>query len=155
MKWTLASLVLLLSGAFGSSREMPVDQDSRAYVDAFGTVHATRASPRGGAFMKAPGNPGFLINVRNWDTTQPLVSITGFVGFSPNSTTRVVSVKARTVAADGREDPRLPIGEASVDERGMIHVENFALQPAEAIALYVTLSATPTGAYGFSFEARY
>ena len=155
MKWIISALALILSGAFVTELPKEAPQDSRVMVDALGTVRATRDNPRGGAFFGAPGNAGFVLHIRNWDGTQPMRSITGLVGFSPNSPTRVVGVKVHTVAADGREDPRLPIGEASVDARGLIQVENLSLQPAEGVALYVTLSSVPKDPYGFSFEAKY
>ena len=71
----LAMVAACILTSFAVTRE-EAPQDSRRYVDALGRVHVTSGSPRGGAILEMPGNPGFLIDIRNWDAERSVRSMT-------------------------------------------------------------------------------
>jgi hypothetical protein len=162
MKTRLAVLVGLLSWlGVQDAREVSTQptivwsQDTRGLLDALGTVYTSSVNSKGGGFFQGSGNPGFVIHIRNWDPTQSVRSLAGIVGFSPNSPIRVLSAAAQKLSADGSEASPKPTDLVTVDERGVIHMASGLLRPAETLVLEVRLSATPSGPYGFAFNAEY
>src|SRR6478736_1645642 len=132
MKSTVSSFALaiaLMAAAEWKPAEAP--QDSRGYVDALGRVTVTSIQPRGGVLLEGPGNPGFWLDIRNWDPERSVRSITAMAGFSPREQCRVTAVKTFKVSADGEHTRRGPGGEVSVNQSGVITIADVALGPAE------------------------